>query len=145
MEIRIFENVNGEEHIDIYCHQSNSPEVTHLLHFLKENKRLPAKDGNDLVYINSLDIMYAEYIDRKVFIYTSESELITNQSLGSLEDNIPHLFRCSKNTLLNINYIKRLQSFGGGRILVTLVNGEQLVISRRYAAEFRKLLNESEV
>lgn len=140
MKIKVFENPNDEEHIDIYCRDKDSGEIKRILSFLHSDQTLMARDGDDIIFVDRHDIIYAEYVDRKVFIYTECAELLANQSLKDLDEVVPDLIRCSKNTLVNLFFIKKLRSLPGGRIIATLKNGEQLLISRHYAATIRHLL-----
>ena len=49
-------------------------------------------------------------------------------------------FRCSKSVILHLNKVQQLKPEITRNILATLVNGERVVISRRYAPELKKLL-----
>ncbi|MBO4775403.1 MAG: LytTR family transcriptional regulator DNA-binding domain-containing protein, partial [Lachnospiraceae bacterium] len=94
-------------------------------------------------YIVSLDeILYAESVDKKTFIYTDEKVLSTDKRLYELENILDKrdFFRCSKSVIININKVTRLKPEITRNILATLSNGEVVVISRRYAAELKKLL-----
>ncbi|MBR6396195.1 MAG: LytTR family transcriptional regulator DNA-binding domain-containing protein, partial [Lachnospiraceae bacterium] len=49
-------------------------------------------------------------------------------------------FRCSKSMIINVGRVASLKSLPSNRIDATLENGEHIIISRRYAAEFRRFL-----
>ena len=42
--------------------------------------------------------------------------------------------------IINLNRVSALKSLSSNRIDATLENGEHIMISRRYASDFRKLL-----
>ena len=49
-------------------------------------------------------------------------------------------FRCSKSMIVNVGKVERLRSMPSNRIDATLASGEHIIISRTYAADFRRLL-----
>ena len=48
--------------------------------------------------------------------------------------------RASKSTLFNMQHIKSLKADIGSRVIVYLDNGDQILVSRKYAKEFKKRL-----
>ena len=50
------------------------------------------------------------------------------------------LFRCAKSMVINIYKIRYLRSEPGNRIRATMDNGEQVMISRKYAKRLRRIL-----
>ena len=50
-------------------------------------------------------------------------------------------FRVSKSQLLNVNQIRTLAPGLNRAMLATMRNGEQVYISRKYAAQLRKVLS----
>nr|MCR4649217.1 LytTR family transcriptional regulator [Lachnospiraceae bacterium] len=91
----------------------------------------------------SLDeIFYIESVDKKTFIYTREKVLMTDKRLYELEEILDgkEFFRCSKSVIINLKKIDKLKPEITRNILATLSNGEVVVVSRRYAAELKKLL-----
>ena len=81
-------------------------------------------------------------MDDKVFAYTKENVLRIDGSLNSfmLEIEDETFFRCSKSMIINVNRVISLKSLSSNRIDATMEGGEHIIISRRYAVEFRKLL-----
>ena len=49
-------------------------------------------------------------------------------------------FRCSKSMIINIGKVRALRSLSSNRIDATMEGGEHIMISRRYAVDFRRLL-----
>jgi len=81
-------------------------------------------------------------VDDKVFAYTNDKVLKIDGSLQSfmLIVNDDSFFRCSKSMVINVNRVISLKSLSSNRIDATLEGGEHIIISRRYASEFRRLL-----
>lgn len=90
------------------------------------------------------DIYYFESVDNTVFAYTKKNSYETKYTLNELENIVldRRFFRCNKSIIVNINKIQSLKSNVGNRIDLTLDNREHIIISRRYAKEFRRCLSE---
>lgn len=128
-----------EEELILRCPDPDAPHIRALLRMLGDmQRRLPARTETELCFLSPSDVLYAEYIDRGVFLYTAESVYATPLSLTELEAE--GLFRCAKSMAVRIGAIRSLKSRANGRILATLHNGEQVLISRRYAAALRRAL-----
>jgi len=81
-------------------------------------------------------------VDDKVFAYTDEKVLKIDGTLNSflMEIQDESFFRCSKSMVINVNRVTSLKSLSSNRIDATMEGGEHIIISRRYASEFRRLL-----
>lgn len=88
------------------------------------------------------DILYAESVDRGTFAYTLEAVYKISFILNKIEQEFAYrgFFRCSKSMVINIHMIDELKSESGGRIDALLLNGEHVMISRRYAKALRRVL-----
>ncbi len=94
------------------------------------------------VKLDPADILYIESVDDKVFAYTPENVVRIDRTLSSfvIEVSDEAFFRCSKSMVLNVNRVTSLKSLSSNRIDATMEGGEHIIISRRYASEFRRLL-----
>ncbi|MDO5601710.1 MAG: LytTR family DNA-binding domain-containing protein [Oscillospiraceae bacterium] len=87
------------------------------------------------------DILYADTADRHTFLYTGRGVYETPLRLYELEERLsPDFFRSGKSSLLNFSHIRSIRPDLGGRLLVTLSNGERQTVSRQYAREVRRRL-----
>lgn len=93
-------------------------------------------------YFLSLDaIYYIEMIDKKTFIYTKTDCYESPLWLYQLEEKLDHYFiKANKSTLFNMKYIESLKADMGARIRVYLKSGDQVIVSRRYAKDFKRKL-----
>ena len=134
---------NLEIEIVIRCANPNSEEVTRLKQFLEtmNEKVLVTKDCSQ-AFVETGNIIYCEYVNRKVFVYTADDMFTTALSLTELQAQCKPLFRCSKNTIINIKKLDKLKSEISGSILATLSSGEKVMISRHYASKLRELIKE---
>ena len=142
MNIDIKQISEGEESV-VIRYRELTPNLSRIIGILNngENKLWGKSDGENCSV--SLDeILYLETVDDKLFAYTSEKVVRLEGSLNSFmsETGDDSFFRCSKSMIINLNHVSALKSLSSNRIDATLENGEHIMISRRYASDFRKLL-----
>ena len=130
-----------EEELILRCPDPDLPHIQALLALLAEaERRIPAQEGENRAFLSPADVLYAESVDRGVYVCTREAVYKTPLSLAQLESWFPSLIRCARTTLVRLGAIDRLRTAPGGRILATLANGERILITRRYAAALRERL-----
>ena len=88
------------------------------------------------------ELYYIESVDKKTFIYTEKNVSTTDKRLYELEEILDNkdFFRCSKSMIVHLNKVVSLKPEITRNIRATLKNGEVILISRRYAADLKKLL-----
>lgn len=86
--------------------------------------------------------MYIEAVERNTFVYTAEASYESDLKLYEIEQQLlaQNFIRVSKQSIVNMRKIKSLRADINRKIRVTLVNGEQLIVSRTYADEFKRSL-----
>ena len=142
MKYTIEQIAKGEDEL-ILRYQRLNGEVEAVLQFMNAPpKKLIGTKDNTQAVIDFADILYAETVDRKTFIYTADDVFRSELTLAQLEEvlNTVNFFRCAKSMIINIDKMSTLKSLASNRIDATLVNGEHIIISRTYASEFRKIL-----
>ncbi len=102
---------------------------------------IPVKKDNENVMLKLNGIYYLESVDKKTFIYTKDDCYETKNRLYEMEELLPGSFvRCSKAMIVNMKKIKAVKSELSGRMNATLLNGEEIVISRSYVKELKRRL-----
>ena len=143
MRVEIVKDLANESiNVEIHC-KDVTGEVTKLKRYIDNySVGISATDEGETYMVSLDEILYVESVDKKTFIYTDEKVLSTDKRLYELENMLDQrdFFRCSKSVIININKVTRLKPEISRNILATLSNGEVVVISRRYAAELKKLL-----
>ncbi|MCR4934242.1 MAG: LytTR family transcriptional regulator DNA-binding domain-containing protein [Lachnospiraceae bacterium] len=142
MKIDIKKIDEGEESIVIRYKELTSP-VDKIISILDNSQnKIWGRLEDQSIALDLSDILYLESVDDKVFAYTNDKVLKIDGSLQSfmLIVNDDSFFRCSKSMVININRVISLKSLSSNRIDATLEGGEHIIISRRYASEFRRLL-----
>ena len=127
---------------EIHCKEVTE-EVSRLeRHIRNFDTFITAKEDGSNVNVSTGDIYYIESVDKKTFIYTEKNVSVTDKRLYELEEilDIKDFFRCSKSMIVHLNKVVSLKPEITRNIRATLKNGEVILISRRYAADLKKLL-----
>jgi len=98
---------------------------------------------DDETYLLDIDkILYIEGVDRKTFVYTEEDTYESELKLYEIEQELleREFLRISKQSIVNIRKIKSLKADINRKIRISLINGEQIVVSRMYSDELRRKL-----
>ncbi|MFA9378935.1 MAG: LytTR family DNA-binding domain-containing protein [Lachnotalea sp.] len=105
-------------------------------------ERLEGRLGDEIVFIKPAEIYYFEYVDYNVFAYTSNNVYKIAHSLDKLEKTYAYesFFRCSKSMIINLNHVEKLKSIMGNKIIATLDNNEEIIISRHFSKMIRAYL-----
>ncbi len=86
-------------------------------------------------------IYYVESVDDKCFAYTKDGCFEVKNRLYELEQIFDFRFiRISKSMICNLRKIKSVKADGNSRLVATLLNGEEVVISRSYVKDIKKRL-----
>lgn len=142
MKIDISQITEGEESI-VIRYKECTPKVQRILDLLQQDgNKLWGKADGESRSVSLQDILYLESVDDKVFVYTADTVLRIDGSLQSFLQSIQDdvFFRCSKSMVINVNKVISLRSLPSNRIDATMEGGEHILISRRYAVAFRRLL-----
>ena len=142
MNIDIQRIDEGEESIVIRYKDPN-PAVERIIGILEGGDgKIWGRTESGSVSIELDDILYLESVDDKLFAYTAKIVARIEGSLVSFMNEVKDesFFRCSKSMIINIGKVKALKSLSSNRIDATMEGGEHIMISRRYAVDFRRLL-----
>lgn len=147
MKLRIekSEAYDQEPEVVIYCKEVDERVQKIIAALDMQKKKLLGILEQKEYIVEPEEVLYCESVDGVVFIYTCEQVYRSSYTLNDIENIFPDhgFFRCSKSMVLNINSITSLESEMGNRIDAMLSNGEHIMISRRYAKQFRAILKEA--
>jgi len=106
------------------------------------NMQIAVKKDDEIVLLDSDSVLYIEAVDRNTFVYTGDESYESDLKLYEMEQELldRDFIRISKQSIINLRKVKSLRADINRKIRVTLVNGEQIVVSRMYADELRKRL-----
>ena len=105
------------------------------------NTKIPCYKREKKYLLNIDSIYYIDLIDKNTFIFTKDDCFESPLWLYQIEELLNEDFiRASKSTLFNMQHIKSLKADICSRVIVYLDNGDQILVSRKYAKEFKKRL-----
>lgn len=139
MELHVVEDPSLEGHIIEIHVQEKDEKIESLirqlqLHF-NSMEGIKDKETYQILYA---DIFYFESVENKTFIYTEKEVFQCKQRLYELEERlkISAFVRISKSCIVNCAMIVQTRAQLNGRILVSLTNGEKLLVSKHYIQAF---------
>lgn len=136
MKITLNEDAAFEEtQIIINC-KSVDEQILAVVASLKvfDRKITGFKDGRTYI-LEASEILYIDTVDKRTFFYTEKDVYETPLKLYELEERLKgcDFFRAGKSSVVNFNQIKSLRPEFGGKLQLTMNNGECIYVSRQYA------------
>ncbi|MBD5529838.1 MAG: LytTR family transcriptional regulator [Lachnospiraceae bacterium] len=109
--------------------------------YMVDRQIMVARDG-EMLPLDLEKVLYMESVDGRCFVYTQEEVYETGSRLYELEQQLgPYLFvRANKSSIVNLEKIQSIRTYVNRRLLLTMANGEQLIASRQYAENIKRLL-----
>lgn len=98
-------------------------------------------EGNKyLIKIEEIINFYAN--DKKVFMKTKDKEYIVRYRLYELIQilDTSKFLRISNSEIVNIDYVRKLDTSFNGQIVLETIYGDKSYVSRTYLKEFKKVL-----
>ncbi len=135
-----------ETEVIINCPQADE-DILRLVAMLRvhQKKLVGILDGERRL-LDVKDILYIDTADKKTFLYTCGAVYESALRLYELEDALRELdfLRAGRSAIVNFRRVQSIRPELGGRLLVTMDNGEQVYVSRQYAGEMKEKLRELE-
>ena len=124
-----------ETEVTINCHQADE-DILRLVAMLRiHQKKLVGTLEGEQHLLDVRDILYIDTVDKRTFLYTGKAVYESALRLYELEEGLRNL---------DFYRIRSIRPELGGRLLVTVDNGERLYVSRQYAAGIKEKLREVE-
>lgn len=135
-----------ETEVIINCSQADE-DILRLVAMLRiHQKKLVGILEGEQHLLDVRDILYADTVDKRTFLYTGKMVYECALRLYELEDGLQNLdfLRIGRSAIVNFRRIRSIRPELGGRLLLTMENGEQLYVSRQYAVAMKEKLREVE-
>ena len=123
--------------------QDLTPDIERIVSLMRMmDMQIPVKRDDETMLLDVDEILYIDAVERNTFIYTKDNTYESALKLYEFEQQLPErdFIRVSKQSILNLRKVKSLKTDINRKIRVTLLNGEQIVVSRMYAEDLRKRL-----
>lgn len=120
-----------------------TPEIERVISLMRMiDLQIAVKKEDETILIDADQILYIEAVDRNTFVYTDGETYESDLKLYEFEQQLSerNFIRISKQSILNLRKVKSLKAELNRKIRVTLINGEQIIVSRMYSDELRKRL-----
>jgi len=137
---------NEPEMVEIRYHWITD-EIQEIVSFVKSRQgQLSATRDGQRFEVPVMDLFYAESVDERVFLYTASDSYEIRMKLYELEDLLKSksFLRISKSMIVNLMKISSVRPALNGRFSAILKNGEEIIISRKYVPELKRILKGSE-
>jgi two-component system LytT family response regulator len=105
--------------------------------------RIASRVGDRVEFINVADVTHFYSKDKVTFAASAGKQHIVDFTIAELEEKLHpgHWIRIHRSTLLNIDAVRELHSWFGGKLLIKLKDGRtELSVARERAAEVRAKL-----
>lgn len=124
----------SETEVTIRCREADRQTLEMAASLRAYDKKLTGEREGETYILSAADVLYADTADKKTFLYTVNGVYETPLRLYELEERLggSDFFRASKSMVVNFRQIKVLRPEFGGRMLLTMGNGERCVVSRQY-------------
>ena len=118
---------------------SVTDEIKRAVDLLENNRRnIPVIDEERTVLCPLELVYYIESVDKQTFVYTKSKCFRSKQRLYELEGVLPYeFFRCSKSIIINTKKIASVKAEFNARFRATMLNGEEVIISRNYVKDLK--------
>lgn len=100
-------------------------------------------DNGTIEKIYYSEVLYFEAVRNKLFFYTKTSAYQIKQKLYDVEGLYYSFFRIGKSFAVNMNAVSSVKAIQNGRLSIILTDGQKLMVSRRYSANFKENFHQS--
>lgn len=104
--------------------------------FQSENfiKRLFIKNGDTINIVQTADIQWIEATGNYINIVTGDKKYLLRSTLSGIAKKLDQdkFFQIHKSTILNIDFVAKIEEMAYGDYKILLKNGEDLKMSRNY-------------
>lgn len=128
--------------VKILCREENE-EVHRLYHHIANYAQPLWTSQNSIQHkLYETDLYYADTVEGKTFLYTENEVFETTESLLCIEQSLKgnQFIRISKNCLINIDFLTRVEPYSNHRLLAHMKNGEKLIVGRTYIEELKNIV-----
>ena len=120
-----------------------TPDIERIVSLMRMmDMQIAVRRNEETILLDTDTILYIEAVDRTTFVYTKDDTFESELKLYEFEQQLPEkdFIRVSKQSILNLRKVRSLRADINRKIRVTLLNGEQIIVSRMYADNLRKRL-----
>lgn len=128
--------------VSVRCKRMDA-QTARLIELLRlADARLTGEKDGETCILDGAEVLYIDTVDRGTFLYTAGGVYETRLRLYELEEQLAgwDFIRVSKSVIVNFGQVKSLRPDFGGRLRLTMSNGEVVVANRQYVPAIKAKL-----
>ena len=132
----------GQPEVIIRCPRLDE-RTARLIELLRlSDARLTGEKDGETCILDGAEVLYIDTVDRGTFLYTAEGVYQTRLRLYELEEQLAgwDFVRVGKSAIVNFAQVRSLRPDFGGRLRLTLSNGEVVMANRQYVPAIKQKL-----
>jgi two-component system LytT family response regulator len=100
------------------------------------------RSGEKIVPVRVADIEWLEAADDYTMLRAGSAKPLCSLGLGEIEKrlNTQQFMRVHRSAIINVARIRHLEKDDAGGMITTMTSGEEVKVSRKYAAALRELV-----
>ena len=106
---------------------------------LTGNSQIFIKDGEKCWLVKIGDISLLEIVGNYTRVFFEDHNPLLYKSLNQVEEKLPekYFFRANRQQIINTNFIENVVPWFNGKLKLTMMNGEEVEVSRRQSYLFK--------
>ena len=145
MKLTARKDINlDDDYVDVR-YRELTPTIHQIFQLCEDTSSvLLCEKDNDTYRVDTDDVFYIEWVDRKSYVYTKDEVFTIPVSLSQLEEALSckYFVRISRMALLNICKVKSISNGLEFRLTAEMTNGEKIVINRSYRRALLEAIQE---
>jgi DNA-binding LytR/AlgR family response regulator len=117
--------------------------LTRLLETGGTVRKIVGRIGEEIFLLNAAEVLAFQAEGEIVWIITARQRYEATQSLRKIQEKLEgsSFRRVHRNALVNVDHIRKMAALSSNRWLITLVNNQEFVVSKRLARNVRQIVS----
>jgi len=110
---------------------------------LGEHDQVFVKDGERCWFVKLSDVRLFESVGNYAKVFFGTNKPLILKSLNALEERLDEkvFFRANRKHIINLRKIEKIEPYFNGGLLLDLIGGEKIEVSRRQAVKFKEMMS----
>jgi DNA-binding LytR/AlgR family response regulator len=106
------------------------------------SRKIVGRRGEEYLLLALEEVLAFQAEGEVVWIITAKDRFLATQTLRTIQSRLQHMQfqRVHRNAIVNVNHVRKMSALSSQRWLLTLTNGQELIVSKRQAHGIRALL-----
>jgi two-component system LytT family response regulator len=110
---------------------------------LSEHDQVFVKDGERCWFVKLSEVRLFESVGNYAKVFFAGNKPLILKSLNALEERLDDkvFFRANRKHIVNLRMIDKIEPYFNGGLLLDLIGGEKVEVSRRQAVKFKEMMS----